>query len=264
MSSAPPGRRRRPTARAGGLQCERHHGRTGHLHGHRHYRQPQVVVTQTAAVTFAAPWPPRPTPPSPPSARRCPRVATQRSPSRSRTRGRPPNPFASKLDDARPGQRQLDDLARVGRVRHQCPGPGHLHRVRHDGRDRDLLGDRHDRLRSPDRPECQRHVRDSHRFGDRLHRDDDGPDRVERSQWRSAADGNRHRHPARWHQSRRRQERDAERLIVHQRGHHARPANNGKQRPGHLLGERHLRRTVTFNAVDTTDSNLALAGDDPR
>ena len=46
-----------------------------------------------------------------------------------------------------------------------------------------------------------------------------------------AADGNGHRHPARWHQSRRGQDRYVE-FLVHDGGHHTRLASDGSQRPG--------------------------------
>ena len=77
--------------RTGGLHRQRLHCRTGDLHGYRHERH-RDGDRKPRRSPSPHPSPPLPTPPSRPSVQRCPRVAAPRSPSRSRTRGRLPNP----------------------------------------------------------------------------------------------------------------------------------------------------------------------------
>ena len=128
-----------------------------------------LAVTQTAAVTFAAPVV---TPANSSIAALSSAVAQGGSTTITVTlkdQGEAPQPVAGKVVSLEPGERQLGDRTRVERVgHHQRPGPGHLHRVGRQGRDGDLLGDRYQRHHRPHRPECQRHVREPDRLGDAI------------------------------------------------------------------------------------------------
>ena len=203
---------------------------------------PHVTPTQTPAVTYAAPVATASNSSITALSTAVPQGGNTTVTVTLKDQGVSPQPISGKLITLTAGSGSSVIVpATSGSATTNTQGQAIVHRLGRDGADRDLLRDGYDRRRRPDRPERQYHVRDTHRLGDRLHRDDDDTDRGHGGQQRSGADGNRHRHAARRHQSRLGQDRHAE-LLVHDVRHHARLADNWKRRPGILHRERPGRR----------------------